>query len=78
MNQTWSRVWAGSGRGTVRLGEDISVGGEEVSGRGEWGQTPCHVGQERQIGETLDMGLQLFPNLGHPRQLLLVLLQRRR
>lgn len=43
--------------GTVYQGKDLSVSGEEVSGRGERGQTPCHIGQEGEVGETLDVGL---------------------
>lgn len=64
------------GIGVVCLGKDLSVGGEEVSGGGERGQTTGHVGQEGEVRETLDVGLQLFPNLGHPRQFLLIFLQR--
>lgn len=69
--------------GEERRGEKPGVGGqgapsvsrEEVSCRGERGQTPRDIGQEGEVGETLDVGLQLLPHLGHPRQLLLVLLQ---
>lgn len=66
------------GREEVCLGEDLSVSGEEVSGRGERGQTPSDVGQEGKVRETLDVGLELFPHLGYPRQFLLILLQRTR
>lgn len=62
----------------VFLGEDLSVGGEEISGRGERSQTPGHIGQEGEVRETLDVGLQLFPNLGHSRQFLFILLWRTR
>lgn len=55
--------------------EAPSVSREEVSCRGERGQTPGDVGQEGEVGETLDVGLQLLPHLGHPCQFLLVLLQ---
>lgn len=68
----------GRGGGAVCLGRDLSVGGEEVSGRGERGQTPGHIGQEGEVWETLDVRLKLFPNLRHPRQFLLILLQRTR
>lgn len=57
---------AGHG-GVVCPSKDLSVGGEEVSGRGERGQTPGHVGQEGEVRETLDVRLELFPHLGHPR-----------
>ena len=79
MDQT-GLVWCGwrGGEGAVCLGKDLSVGGEEVSGRGERGQTPGHVGQEGEVGETLDVGLQLFSDLGHSRQFLLILLLRTR
>lgn len=43
--------------GAVCLGKDLSVSGEEVSGRGERGKTPGHVGQEGEVRETLDVGL---------------------
>lgn len=82
MNQTWGWVWAGfgglrtHGGGGVCLSKDLSVGGEEVSGRGEWGQTPGHIGQEGEVRETLDVGFQLFPHLGYPRQFLFIFLQR--
>lgn len=49
--------------------------GEEVSGRGQRGQTPGDVGQERKVGQALDVGLELLSYLGHPGQFLLVLLQ---
>lgn len=58
--------------------QDLSVSREEVSSRGERGQTPSHIRQEGQVRETLDVGLELFPNLGHPRQFLLILLQKPR
>lgn len=62
------------GVGVVFLSKEISVGGEEVSGRWERGQTPGHVGQEGEVREALDVGLELFPNLGHSRQFLLIFL----
>lgn len=58
--------------------EDLSVGGEEVSSRRERGQTSGHIRQEGQVRETLDVGLELLPNLGHPRQFLFILLQKPR
>lgn len=69
--------------GEERRGEKPRVGGrgapsvsrEQVSGRGERGQTPGDIRQEGEVGETLDVGLELLPHLGDPRQLLLVLLQ---
>lgn len=63
------------GRGTE---EDLSVGREEVSSRRERGQTTSHIRQEGQVRETLDVGLELFPNLGHSRQFLFILLQKPR
>lgn len=57
MSQTWRWAWVGRGMGVVCLSKDLSVGGEEVSGGGEWGQTPGHVGQEGEVRKTLDVGL---------------------
>lgn len=66
----------GGSTGVVCLSKGLSVGGEEVSGRGERGQTPGHIGQEREVRETLDVRFELFPHLGHPRQFLFIFLQR--
>lgn len=60
---------------SVCLGEGASVGREEVSGRGQRRQASRHVGQEGEVGKTLDVGLEFFPHLGHSGQFLLVLLQ---
>lgn len=59
----------------ARLHGAPSVSGEEVSGRGQRGQTPGDVGQEGEVGEALDVGLELLSYLRHPCQFLLVLLQ---
>lgn len=56
---------------------NLSVSGEEITSRGQRGQTSRHVGQEGKVGETLDVGFELFPHLGHPRQFLLILLWRK-
>ena len=74
---SWSRVRLGraGGWGGVRAEEPLgSVGGEEVTGGGQGGQASRHVGEEGQVRQTLDVGLELLPHLRHPRQLLLVLL----
>lgn len=68
------RVCAAVGTGQQVFSSGSSVSGEEVSGRGQGSQAARHVGKQRQIRKTLDVRLQLLPNLGHPRQLLLVLL----
>lgn len=47
----------GRGVGVVCLDQCLSVVREEVSGRGQRGQTPRHVGKERQVREALDVGL---------------------
>lgn len=52
-----------------------SVGGEEIPGRGQRCQSSGDVGQQREIGQTLDVRFQLFADLSDPGQFLLVLLQ---
>lgn len=64
------------GQLSARLrGGGSSFSREEVSGRGQWRQTPGDVGQQGEVGEALDVGLELLSYLCHPCKFLLVLLQ---
>lgn len=74
-------------RGWGRLRRDVagvcsawqlSVGGEQVSGGGEGSQAAGDVGQQWQIREALDVGLELLSHLSHSRQFLFVLLQQKK
>lgn len=55
-----------------------SVGGEEVPRRRERSQAAGDVGQEGQVRQTLDVGLELLSHLGHPSKFLLVFLKNTR
>lgn len=49
------------------------VSWKQVTSRGQGGQAPCDVGQQGEVWQTLNMGLQLLADLGYPSKLLFIL-----
>lgn len=54
------------------------VSRKEVTSRGQRGQSPCDVGQQREVWQTLNMGLQFLADLGYPSKLLFIFLRKQR
>lgn len=54
------------------------VSRKEVTSRGQGGQAPCDVGQQGEVWQTLNMGLQFLADLGYPSKLLFIFLRKQR
>ena len=51
------------------------VSWKQVTGRGQGGQAPCDVGQQREVWQALNVGLEFLADLGYPSKLLFIFLR---
>lgn len=56
----------------------VLVSWKQVTSRGQGGQASCDVGQQREVWQALNMGLQFLADLGYPSELLFIFLRRQR
>ena len=54
------------------------VSGKQVTSRGQGGQAPCDVGQQQEVWQALNVGLEFLADLGYPSKLLFIFLRRQR
>lgn len=56
----------------------VLVSRKQVTSRGQGGQASCDVGQQWEVWQALNMGLQFLADLGYPSKLLFIFLRRQR
>ena len=54
------------------------VSRKQVTSRGQGGQAPCDIGQQGEVWQALNVGLQFLANLGYPSELLFIFLKKQR